>query len=433
MHVNTRLTDRRRILQMVGLAVAGATVPPSRASTGEDGGGFALYQDDRCIPIEPLYGDEPVEDFYDYAYPQDEFFGSFGSDGTTYSSEGTVELQRDDTSLLFLYEGPDGLSLVVVHGHLHGEDDDGGAVTFAIDGLPESGEWIVMDDYLVDEDGDEVSEDWWTVDDGTHVVDWTYEPGRTDGGVFWPLEEDLELVLEPAFNEDAYFADECDCGPIERWEVLSGDIDDPDRHPLAMDLEVTIRKGPCEAALEDGVSEKKRKKEEKRKKPKRKERKKEEKPKRKKKEREKPRKEKKKRKRPEKEKRPKGEKAKKEKPKRKKPERESRKKRKQKKEKPKKPEKPKKERKKPKREKKQREKPKKAKKERKPAHEKPKKEEKKREKPKRKERPKNGEQKRKPKKEEGKPKGEKEEGKPKKDGRKRKPKNGEKPREETER
>ena len=320
--------NRRGVLQFLGLAAAGATLPAGQAVSGEDDQTYALYQDGECIEIEPLWGTEPAEDFYAYAYPMDEYYGTLGIDGTSFSSEGTVELQRDNTSLLFLYKGPDGLSLFVVHGHLDGEDDDGGTVSFTIDGLPEDGEWIVRDDYRLDEDGNEVSTDNWDVEKSPHVIDWMYQSGRTDGGVFWPLCEAFEFRIEPTFNEAAYFGDEYERGPITQWEVLSGNLDDPDRYALQLDRAVIIRQGSCEETDEDSVCEKDQiSQKEKPKKPTKekptKEKPKKEKPKKEKPKKEKPKKEipkKEKKEKPKKEKPKKEEKSKKEKPKKEKKE-----------------------------------------------------------------------------------------------------------------
>ncbi|WP_394348645.1 hypothetical protein, partial [Halovivax sp.] len=311
-NVNPSGVKRRHVLQTIGVAATTVAVPATRRVGGvAAGASFAIRQGDRCASIEPLRGEVSVDELYDYAYPTGEYSGALGSDGVSFSSEGTVDLQRDNSSILFLYEGPDGLSLVVLHGRLHGEIDGGGTVSFVIHGLPTDGDWVVMDDYL-EADGEEVSEDWWDVDGDVHDIDWAYEPGETDGGAFRALdaEFDAEIVIEPAFNEMAYLADEYDYGSIERWEVLSGDIEDPDRYALELDEEVAIRSKPCKTADEIAKPKKEEKKPEKaEKKPKKEKAKKEEKPKKKKPEKKKPKKEK-----PEKEEAPKKEKPKKEKP-----------------------------------------------------------------------------------------------------------------------
>ena len=283
----TRRHSRRTILRSIGATAgiaatagigatagvvggtedAGTSHAAFGASGTDDGRVIAIEQGDACAELRPLSGDEPVQELYDYTYPMDRFEGPPGSDGGSYSSEGTVDLQLDDTSILFVYDGPDGLSLVVVHGHVDGEDDAGGAVTFTFAGLPADGEWVVRDDYYR-EDGELRSDDRWAVEEDPHVVDWLYQPGRTDGGAFRGLGEEFAVAIDPAFNDAAAHADEDDVGPIEHWEVLGGDRESPER--LALDLEqpVAIRSGACddedveERDWDEIKEEKKRRKEE---------------------------------------------------------------------------------------------------------------------------------------------------------------------------
>ena len=200
-------------------------------------GAFSLEQGDDCVPLAPLSGEDPVEAFYDYRAPFTD------TEAGTYSSHGTTDLQEDDASVLFLYDGPEGLSLVVVHGRLDG-DGDGGNVTFEMTGLPESGEWVVRDD---DYDG-ETSYDVWDRDDGEGTLSWTWADGRTDGGAFRGLGDLDELTIDPAFNDAAELAGEHNEGEIETWVALSGDADDPDRTELALDERVTIRRGTCDGS-----------------------------------------------------------------------------------------------------------------------------------------------------------------------------------------
>ncbi|NHN47780.1 hypothetical protein G9464_09245 [Halostella sp. JP-L12] len=205
--------------------------------TERDDAEFALEQGDDCVPFAPLPGDDPVEAFYDYRAPfTDPAAG-------TYSSHGTTDLQEGDASVLFLYDGPEGLSLVVVHGRLDG-DSDGGYVTFEMTGLPESGEWVVRDD---DYDG-QTSYDVWDRDGDEATVSWTWGAGRTDGGAFRGLADLDELTIDPAFNDAAELAGEYNEGEVETWVALSGDADDPDRTELALDERVTIRRGACDGS-----------------------------------------------------------------------------------------------------------------------------------------------------------------------------------------
>jgi len=208
--------------------------------------GFAFEQDDRCEPVTPLSGDDPVEDLYEYTYPTDRFEGPPGSDGSSFSSEGTTDLQRDGASLLFLYDGPEGLSLVVVHGLVEGATV-GGTVSFTVRGLPSEGEWVVRDDYYLTDEGEQAESNYdrWDIDGEEHTIDWAYRDDRTDGGVFRGLDSEFEIRIEPAFNDEAALSDGHDFGPIESWELLSGNGDDPDRFALELDQPVTIRRGEC--------------------------------------------------------------------------------------------------------------------------------------------------------------------------------------------
>lgn len=208
---------------------------------------YVLEQGDLCVELTPLSGDEPVEEFYDYRYPTASYDSVSGSNGYTYSSEGTTHLQEDNTSILFLYDGPEGLSLVVVHGRLDGEEDDGGVVTFTLDGMPGDASWVVRDDYYtVEGEQAATNHDNWDVDGSTHQIDWGYRFDRTDGGAARGLGDEFEVSIDPAFNDDAVLASSVTYGPIEAWKALSADGDSPERVSLQMDEPVTIRTGSCE-------------------------------------------------------------------------------------------------------------------------------------------------------------------------------------------
>lgn len=240
---------RRTLLQFLGAAAGtGAVERTYRAMAADPERAVVLEQDDRCVELTPLSGDESVEAFYDYRYPTERYEGVSGSEGYTYSSAGTTDLQRDRTSLLFLYEGPDGLSLVVVHGRLEG-DDDGGVVTLTMRGMPASASWVVRDDYYLEGGQPAASNfDRWDGDGEVHELDWAYKGGRTDGGAVRGLGREFEFTVEPAFNDDAALADDHDFGPIEAWEALSGDRENPERFPLRLDRPVTVRTGGCDGA-----------------------------------------------------------------------------------------------------------------------------------------------------------------------------------------
>lgn len=220
-----------------------------------DGPAVAVRQGDTCFPVTPLSGDQPAAEFYGYTYPRSQFDGPPGETGTTYSSEGTVDLQRERGSVVFLYDGPEGLSLVFVHGKLDeeevrrpaGESNAGGAVSVRIRGLPGAGGWVVLDDYyLVDGEQASTNVDRFHFTGACYLFHWLYRGGRTDGGVFRGLGEDFDLEVVPAFNDRAELSDLRDYGTVERWEFLSGDREDPDRRSLALDRPLRITSGTCD-------------------------------------------------------------------------------------------------------------------------------------------------------------------------------------------
>ncbi|MFB6129340.1 MAG: hypothetical protein ABEJ28_00785 [Salinigranum sp.] len=227
-------TTRRRLLDAAGGLLVGGATASVVAGVSSPGGSFALTQADRCLSITPLAGDAPIEEFY----------GS-GLDVRNYSATGagTRALERPETSLLFLYDGPKGLSLVFVHDK-YGDHSSGGAVSFDITGLPPDGEWVVQDDKY---DG-KTNWDQWSRDGSESRVDWTWRGGRTDGGAFRGLgdDPDLAVTIDPAFNEKAALFGQHYDGHVTDWQVLSGDLESPERRSLGMDEPVTIARGSCE-------------------------------------------------------------------------------------------------------------------------------------------------------------------------------------------
>lgn len=192
---------------------------------------FVVRQGGECAPIAPLsYQDQPVEDFYGYqpdpgaANPRQSNF--------------PVPLEAVQTSRLFLYQGPNGLSLVFVHG---GEGDPGGAASFALSGVPDGAGWLVEDD------GYEGATDQFAAGGGTAAADWAWgAEGRNDGGALGYLGSDFAVQIDPRFNEQA------ELGPfdgpeavVQQWQVLSGDPSNPNVVNLALDQPVEIATGSC--------------------------------------------------------------------------------------------------------------------------------------------------------------------------------------------
>ncbi|WP_117365421.1 PGF-pre-PGF domain-containing protein [Natrarchaeobaculum sulfurireducens] len=232
------------IASIAGVVPGGTATPASQSVADTDR--YVLEQGDVCQEIEPLESDGTVHSFYDYrnheTHPD--------TDDNLYSSYGTQHLQEDDTSILMLHEGADGTSLVVVHDRLEGTSA-GGVVTFDVVGTPPEADWVVRDDEY--DAPTNMAE--WRAGDGWLGADWIWADGRTDGGAInGGLDDEFALTIYPAFNEDSpFYGDETlhdpdwhGDGRIDDWQVLSGDLTDPDRTSLSLSEPVTIRTGTCE-------------------------------------------------------------------------------------------------------------------------------------------------------------------------------------------
>ena len=251
--------DRRDVLRTIGgAAVAGAfvtTVGTGRSAA--DSGSYSAVQGEQCVPMTPLSGDQPVEELYDLRIP-DRFTGDNGATdpgtGPYYGSVGTEDLQQENTTITFLYDGPDGLSLVVVHGAFGGDGGRGVSWTLRGDVLSD-GAWVVRDDFYLDPDTGEPAGsnyDRWDVSGSTHTIDWTWGLAGTDGGAFRPLGDGFELTIDPAYNEDAaLWDDDYYDGEVTDWQILSfpDGRSSPERTSLALDREVTIRSEACDSAV----------------------------------------------------------------------------------------------------------------------------------------------------------------------------------------
>jgi hypothetical protein len=134
-----------------------------------------------------------------------------------------LPIAKSDHSRLFFWNGPDGLSLVVLHDK--GNDGSGAAVSFDFDGLPGEGSWVVRDD-----SGDFTSRT---------QADWTWNNRKTDGGAFRGGLYEQQLTIDPRFN-DAARRTPLTPGRIDTWEVLTGQATDPRALTLDKSDPVTI-------------------------------------------------------------------------------------------------------------------------------------------------------------------------------------------------
>ncbi|WP_435178705.1 PKD domain-containing protein [Halorussus sp. AFM4] len=243
----TRTLSRLAIVGIALLVVASAVpLPPPVSTAAAAEHSFVVEHGDDCYEVSPLRGDEDAVSFYDYR--------TTSGSPAWYSSHMPGHLTRDDASRLFLYEGPDGVSLVIVHNE-NGGDGNGSAATFRFEGLPSGGEWVVEDDSYPGQD-DRFARD---------RIDWSWAGRRTDGAVFRGLDRDgTEITIEAAFDEDAALYEQPvdRSGNVDAWQFLTGGLDDPSAVALDAGAPVTVRTGHCDpddtapsAALsaEDGV------------------------------------------------------------------------------------------------------------------------------------------------------------------------------------
>lgn len=164
---------------------------------------YKLTQQSEVIDVEPLSTGETIEDFYGwgrYNHPH---------------SHTSTGIERTDVSGLFLWDGPEGISLVFLHDRR--DDSGGGRITFEFDGLPDDGEWAVRDD-------DPGNDTYY----GNSKVDWYWGGAHTDGGAYRGV-ADSQVTITPHFYSG-----------IQRWQLLSGDAENPERHDLEMGEPVTI-------------------------------------------------------------------------------------------------------------------------------------------------------------------------------------------------
>jgi hypothetical protein len=230
--------SRRDVLRTVGAGALALGVSASSVAADGDSetrSGYVIEQGDTCYPVEPLGdGTTSVETFYNYSEESD------------FSSAGTTALQREDTSIVFLYDGSEGLSLVFVHGAAQG-DSDGGSASVTISRLPDGTEWVVEDDRYPDDS----QFDRWSTPNGSTTVDWTWTNSRTDGGALRGFDGEFAVTVEMQFNEAAALFGEYYEGRVTAWEFLTGDASDPKRRTLSVEEPLVVRTGTCDGDNRD--------------------------------------------------------------------------------------------------------------------------------------------------------------------------------------
>ena len=186
-------------------------IQTTSSSSGSDRRKYVIQQDGDFLEVEALhhedFGNRTVEDFYGY------------NDGDVASANTPNDMEEEDASQLFFYEGPEQISLVILHDAPRDEEDDpdGGGVRFEFSYLPQSGSWVVKDD------SGETNYD-------REDVNWNWAPCCTDGGVYGGgFEDAFWIEINPEFRDG-----------IEEWVTVDGSEDNLTRNPLQLDQPIAI-------------------------------------------------------------------------------------------------------------------------------------------------------------------------------------------------
>ncbi|WP_225334163.1 dockerin type I domain-containing protein [Halomicrobium urmianum] len=174
---------------------------------------ITVEQGDRTFDVVPLSNGQTIENFYDYGDAE---------------INSPLPVAKSDTSRLFFWSGPDGLSLVLVHDKPR--DGSGAAVSFDITDLPTGeGNWVVEDD----------PNDFHRDAARPTAPDWTWSSDNTDGGAFRGGLTNASITIDPKFN-GAADRSPLTSGRLDGWEVLTGRATDPRNHSLATDEPITV-------------------------------------------------------------------------------------------------------------------------------------------------------------------------------------------------
>jgi PGF-pre-PGF domain-containing protein/PGF-CTERM protein len=206
---------------------------------------YVVKQGSQCWEVEAMGdGSQNVSEFYDYRSPETDPSSNY------YSSFGTEHFQENQVSQLFVYNGSEGVSLVMLHDKMR-NGPNASTTTFNVSGLPETREWAVEDD---DYDGR---------DDEFHhsatesTIHWKWAKHRSDGAAVRGLEDTANYTaveIQPGFNEDAtYWGDWAYSGDEANktvaWKLItepSSNVSVPgNKVELDMNQNVTIEQGSC--------------------------------------------------------------------------------------------------------------------------------------------------------------------------------------------
>ena len=203
---------------------------------------YRVKQGSREFEVDLLVGDTPVRELYDLRIPN-YYSGDNGAtdpgEGPYYESVGLSYLLEESSTVMFLYDGPNGVSLVAVHG---GGNSDGN-VTWRVTGVPSTATWLVKDDLYTYSDTGELAQsnnDRWDVRGSEHVIDWTWRNSQTDGGVLGYLDGEFSITIYPAYNEAATLYGELYEGDVASWQMLTGGWDSLTRVSLNLTDPVTV-------------------------------------------------------------------------------------------------------------------------------------------------------------------------------------------------
>ncbi|WP_458207783.1 hypothetical protein [Haladaptatus sp. NG-SE-30] len=246
MHRRSYLLGTAGVLGALGSVSAALAAddenPPDDFEQGDiHQSGFVLEQGDTCVPLAIVTSNEDlsVEEFYDYRSSDTDPTGWYSAYGPA------TALEQPGNTILYLYDGPQGTSLVVMHSKRGAES--GGAVTFNFTGLPDDGEWAVTDDQY----NASTNYDNFERSNGDWSIDWTWatDPnhgGGADGGAYRGVTTDTEFRIDPAFNEEAELYGDHYEGEVKQWNALAATPEEYGWVSLDMSQPVVIRTGECD-------------------------------------------------------------------------------------------------------------------------------------------------------------------------------------------